>query len=101
MNCSLEHFKNVYYEYNCFTSNLVCKKYNSFLQKNEIISKCRVSKSQIKYPAGVMKHLQFFIKKHVCPFHERCERFELLNAMDDSLIDVVCREVFILDIKVI
>jgi hypothetical protein len=102
MDCiGLEHFTNLNYEYNQFNRLLKCCKYNSFTQKNEIVGSATVAESQIKYPKGIMKHLNLYIEKTKCPFHERCVQCCLKDAMSNETIDKICKKMYILDIKMV
>jgi len=97
----LEHFTNLNYEYNQFNRLLTCSKYNSFTQKLEILASATVSQSQIKYPKGIMKHLNFYIQKLKCPFHERCIQCCLKDAMSNETIEKICKRQYYLDVKMV
>ena len=101
MNVGLEYFTNLNYEYNQFNRFLTCYKYNSFTQKNEVVASATVSQSQIKYPRGIMKHLNFYIQKTKCAFHERCIQCTLKDAMSNEIIDKICKRQYYLNVKLV
>ena len=101
MNVGLEYFTNLNYEYNQFNRLLTCSKYNSFTQKPEIVASTTVAQSQIKYPKGIMKHLNFYIQKTKCPFHDRCIQCTLKDAMSNETIDKICKRQYYLDVNLV
>lgn len=101
MSFGLEYFKRLRYSYKKWNSVLTCKKYNNFSQEFEIIEKATVGRTEIQYPEGVLKCLNFYIKSYDCPFHERCLTHELRKTIGDELIDTEHQQQYILDIRII
>lgn len=97
---NLEWFENISYTYNSYRKILQAEKYNYFSKKYDIVGKAVVGKTNIQYPEGVRVALGFKIKSEECPFHEMCRRFEL-KTRDDEVLDVICRKIYRLNIKLV
>ena len=96
----LEWFEDIKYEYNCFNRMLIAKKYNPFLQKDEILGQNQIGQTEIRYPEGVRVALGFVIHNEACKFHENCRRFEL-KGVNNRVLSIICRKVYRLNIKLV
>ena len=99
MSITLGNFKDLKFKYKKWTSVLTVSKYNHFLKKNEIIKEVRVGETMLQYPVGVLNALNFHIQGSECPFHHRCNLYEL-KMEDGSVISTFHEKVYILDIEV-
>ena len=96
---TLGHFKDLKFKFRKFTSVLTVLKYNNFLKKNEVVAEVRVGETSLQYPAGVLNALNFHIEGSECPFHHRCNLYEL-RMEDGSVISTFHEPVYILDIQI-